>query len=314
MATSVEVAHEDEVMGNPSGVQRFQAVRPVARPRTRSAGLEHVGVVVPGGAINAETGYVRGHGTRIDAAGLRSTLAGVVERVNKLVAVRALRARYVPEVGDVVVGRVTGVRPRRWGVDIGAMSEAALLLSAVTLPGGLQRRRTHEDELNMRRFFEEGDLVSAEVQELWHDGAAALHTRSLRYGRLSGGALVVVQSALVKRAKKHFHVLACGVRAILGNNGYIFLDFPLSTDGADPNPDAAPESVAKGVDAHHRRIIARVANSIKALDGQFIAISPTTVADVYDASIEQDVSVVEMLRDDVARAICARAKDLREQA
>lgn len=285
--------------------RHFHAVRPVARPRTRSAALEHVGVVVPGGAIDADAGYVRGHGTRIDSTGLRSTLAGVVERVNKLVAVRALRARYVPEVGDVVVGRVTTVRPRRWGVDIGAMSEAALLLSAVTLPGGVQRRRTHEDELNMRRFYEEGDLVSAEVQELWNDGSAALHTRSLRYGRLSDGSLVVVQAALVKRAKKHFHVLDCGVRAILGNNGFIFLDFPMESDG---------ETQKKAVDADHRRILARVANAIMALDGQFIAISPVTVADVYKASVEQNVGLVEMLRDDVARAICARARDLREQA
>ena len=28
------------------------------------------------------------------------------------------------------------------------------MLSAVNLPGGVQRRRTYEDELNMREFFE----------------------------------------------------------------------------------------------------------------------------------------------------------------
>lgn len=281
--------------------QRFHAVRPVARSLARSAALEHVGVVIPGGPIDAGVGYVRGHGTRVETTGLRSTLAGVVERVNKLVAVRALRARYTPEVGDVVVGRIISVRPRRWGVDIGAAAEATLMLSAVTLPGGLQRRRTNEDELNMRSFFTEGDLVSAEVQELWHDGSAALHTRSLRYGRCTSGSLVMVQAGLVQRAKKHFHTLDCGVRAILGNNGFIFLDWPLD-DGK------------KGDSIEHRRTIARVMNAIRALDAQFIAISPKTIAEVYNSSIEQGVDIVHMLREDVARAVCVRAKELREQA
>ncbi len=226
----------------------------------------------------------------------------MVERVNKLVAVRALRARYVPEVGDVVVGRVTNVRPRRWAVDIGAPTEGALLLSAVTLPGAVQRRRTHEDELNMRQYFAEGDLVSAEVQELWNDGSAALHTRSLRYGRLEGGCLVCVQAALVKRAKKHFHVLECGVHTILGNNGFIFLAMP--KEGR----------AGMAVTPEERERIARVRNAIVALDGQFIAISPKTIDEVYAASVEQGVGLVAMTRPDVAAAICGRARELRSQA
>lgn len=46
---------------------------------------------------------------------LVATACGVVERVNKLVSVRTLRSRYGAEVGDVVVGRVTEVRPARLG-------------------------------------------------------------------------------------------------------------------------------------------------------------------------------------------------------
>lgn len=33
------------------------------------------------------------------------------------------------------------------------------MLSAVSLPGGIQRRRTAEDELQMREIFKEGDIV-----------------------------------------------------------------------------------------------------------------------------------------------------------
>ena len=77
------------------------------------------------------------------------------------------------------------------------------MLSSVNLPGGvqvsicsqvslkpiltvpLQRRKLESDELQMRTFFEEGDLLVAEVQAFFSDGAMSLHTRSLRYGKAS---------------------------------------------------------------------------------------------------------------------------------
>lgn len=37
----------------------------------------------------------------------------------------------------------------------------------------------------MREFFREGDLISAEVQLIQEDGTLSLHTRSLRYGKVT---------------------------------------------------------------------------------------------------------------------------------
>ena len=42
-------------------------------------------------------------------------------------------------------------------------------------------RKTAEDELAMREYLMEGDLISAEVQMVRHDGAVDLHTRNLKY-------------------------------------------------------------------------------------------------------------------------------------
>lgn len=52
---------------------------------------------------------------------------------------------------------------KRWKVDLASRHEASLLLSAVNLPGGIQRRRNAEDELRMREVFKEGDLLSVSV-------------------------------------------------------------------------------------------------------------------------------------------------------
>lgn len=121
-------------------------------------------VVTPGDPIVAEPGCLRGHGTlMLDDGTLVATVAGVVKRVNKLVSVRPLRARYHGEVGDVVIGRIVEIGAKRWRADVKGRQDALLMLSSINLPGGEQRRRTAEDQLNMRQFYVEHDLLSAEV-------------------------------------------------------------------------------------------------------------------------------------------------------
>ena len=36
----------------------------------------------------------------------------------------------------------------------------------------------------MRNFFAEGDLLSAEIQAFFQDGAASLQTRNFKYGKV----------------------------------------------------------------------------------------------------------------------------------
>lgn len=64
------------------------------------------------------------------------------------------------DVGDVTVGRITTVGEKRWKVDTHAKQDAVLLLSAIDLPGDARRRRTAADQLRMRDFFVENDLIS----------------------------------------------------------------------------------------------------------------------------------------------------------
>jgi exosome complex component RRP4 len=110
-------------------------------------------------------------------------------------------------------------------VDIGAHQDAVLQLSSVNLPGGAQRKRTSQDQLEMRTLFIENDLISAEVQQVnSSDGAVALHTRSLRYGKLENGRLVCVPQSRVRRLKQHFVTLdEIGVDILLGTNGWIWV-------------------------------------------------------------------------------------------
>lgn len=50
-------------------------------------------LALPGEPLSAPEGYLRGHGTQLSKldGSLRSTVAGSIERVNKLVSVRAFQ-------------------------------------------------------------------------------------------------------------------------------------------------------------------------------------------------------------------------------
>ena len=88
---------------------------------------------------------------------------------------------------------------------------------------GEQRMRTNEDQLQMRTVFTECDLISAEIQNIGADGQISLHTRSLKYGKLENGQLIIVPSTLLKRLPQHYISFPWGIDCILGRNGFIWI-------------------------------------------------------------------------------------------
>lgn len=104
-----------------------------------------------------------------------------------MICVKALKTRYIGEAGDIVVGRITEVQRKRWKVETNSRLDSVLLFSSMNLPGGELKRRSAEDELAMTGFLQEGDLIGAEVQAVFYDGAVSLYTRSLKYGKLGRG-------------------------------------------------------------------------------------------------------------------------------
>lgn len=72
---------------------------------------------------------------------------------DRVICVKPIRSFYRPDVGDIVVGRIVSVDHGRWLVDINSYQHAVLNLTAINLPGGVQRRRDEEDKLQMRTFF-----------------------------------------------------------------------------------------------------------------------------------------------------------------
>mmetsp|Transcript_25139 Transcript_25139/g.59975 ORF Transcript_25139/g.59975 Transcript_25139/m.59975 type:complete len:270 (+) Transcript_25139:230-1039(+) len=252
-------------------------------------------LVTPGQEISCTDAFLRGHGTYVVDGRLLASVAGVVQRVNKLVSVVPLRSRYAGNVGDVIIGRVLELGQKRWLVDVCSSKGGILLLSSINLPSGEQRRRTQEDSLNMREIYAEGDLVSAEVHSVMHDGAISLHTRNDKYGKLRHGILVEVPPVLIRRTKHRFHSLPAevGVDMIIAANGLVWL-----------SASGSPEEVT----AEQRGSISRVRNAVLALSRSFIQVDALAVMGVYSASVSLNIPPARMFDEEVLGKITAEVR------
>ncbi|KAK0287481.1 Exosome complex component rrp4 [Friedmanniomyces endolithicus] len=269
-------------------------------------------MLTPGQTVTDDPQWMRGHGTFAETSGtaIRSTLAGTLQKTNKLLSIVPLRARYTPEIGDLVIGRIVEVQSRRWKVDVAAPLLAHLPLSSINLPGGVLRKRTSVDELNIRAFFGEGELLVAEVQSLFQDGSASLHTRSLKYGKLRNGYFMAVSGmgggAGVVRAKRQIFTLQTArgggeVDVLLGVNGYIWIArHDRSADGKAGDTEVGLNRLEETastsmyssqndeIGAETRRAIGRVAGCIRSLVQGGVKVEEKTVRSAYEASLELD--------------------------
>jgi len=290
-----------------------------------------ISIVTPGEIVTSDPQWMRGHGTYLlrneDCGGsdvemedgadtiavgggsggggssIVATVAGTVQKVNKLLSVKPLRARYAPEIGDLVVGRITEVQSRRWRVDVNSTLAAHLLLSSINLPGGILRKRTSTDELQIRSFFSEGDLLVAEVQSLFQDGAASLHTRSLKYGKLRNGYFLKVKAGGIVRGKSHIVTLEAAngageVDVILGVNGYVWvskkvtLQAPPGGESITRLEEEASEAIYSNVNEDiapiTRREIARIGNCVRAMVRWNVRVDEEVLNAVYLSALEFD--------------------------
>uniref|UniRef100_A0A8C8D816 Ribosomal RNA-processing protein 4 n=1 Tax=Oncorhynchus tshawytscha TaxID=74940 RepID=A0A8C8D816_ONCTS len=264
---------------------RLPTIRKQVSLSSSLSALDGKDLVVPGDVITSDTGFMRGHGTYMDEEKLTASVAGEVERVNKLICVRPLKTRFNGEVGDVVVGRITEVQQKRWKVDTNSRLDSVLLLSSVNLPGG-------ELVSGMDIY------VQAEVQSVFSDGALSLHTRSLKYGKLGQGVLVQLSPSLIKRQKTHFHNLPCGASIILGNNGFVWL-YP--TPGHQDEEAGGYYTSLEPVSLSDREVISRLRNCLLALGAHKVLLYDTSVLYCYESSLPHQIK--DILKPEVMEEI-----------
>ena len=179
--------------------------------------------LVTPGELLAEGDYLAGENTYMEANKIYASRIGLADTENKKVNVVALRAFYVPKIGDIVIGTVTEVGFNGWTIDIKAPYSAMLRASEV-----LSRQfKPQADELS--QVLNAGDLIVAKIAsyDRAHDPQLTVGEPGL--GKITRGQIMKVTPTKIPRVigKKGSMISMIkqetGCQIILGVNGVILV-------------------------------------------------------------------------------------------
>ncbi|PMB74693.1 RNA-binding protein [Candidatus Bathyarchaeota archaeon] len=184
--------------------------------------FEEKQLVVPGDLI-AEDDYIAGENTYSEGKRIYASRIGIVDYENKKVNVVALRAFYIPKVGDIVIGTVTEIGFNGWTVDINSPYQAILRASdALSRPFRPQR-----DDLS--QVLDIGDLIVAKITayDRAHDPQLTVAEPGL--GKITRGQIIKITPTKIPRVigRKGSMISMIkqetGCQIILGLNGVILV-------------------------------------------------------------------------------------------
>jgi exosome complex component RRP4 len=179
-------------------------------------------LVTPGDLI-AEGEYIAGENAYTEDNKIYASRIGLVEYEDKKVNIVALRAFYIPRIGDRVIGTVVEVGFNGWTVDIDAPYQAMLRASNV-----LSRPfKPQQDDLS--QVLDVGDLVVAKIlaYDRTHDPQLTVGEPEL--GKITRGQIVRITPTKIPRVigRKGSMISIIqqetGCHIILGLNGVILI-------------------------------------------------------------------------------------------
>ncbi len=186
-------------------------------------------VVVPGDLL-AEGNYRNGNGTFKELGKIFASVIGLAVVKGNVIHVVPLEGVYIPKAGDEVIGKIVDVSLTTWQVDIKSPYFGVLHASnAVDLPFNPLRT-------NIRRYFDLGDTIFAEVISFDRTRDPVLTTKGKGLGKLRGGKLVEVFPTKIPRliGRKGSMISMIkretGCKVVVGQNGMIWISGRTSED------------------------------------------------------------------------------------
>ncbi|MGC8998341.1 MAG: exosome complex RNA-binding protein Rrp4 [Candidatus Bathyarchaeia archaeon] len=175
------------------------------------------------GDLLAEGDYIAGENTYKVDNRIYAARVGLVEYEDKKVSVVALRAFYIPRVGDTVIGTVVEVGFSGWVVDINAPYLAILRASDVL------NRPFKPQKNDLTEVLDVGDLVVAKIVSYDRTHNPQLSVDEPGLGKITRGQIVKITPTKIPRVigKKGSMISMIkqetGCHIILGHNGIILI-------------------------------------------------------------------------------------------
>lgn len=149
-------------------------------------------LVTPGDLL-AEGNYAAGENTFKENDKLYATRVGLVDYDERRVSVVALKAFYIPNIGDTIIGKVTDVTIGGWLLDINAPYPAMLRASDV------MERSFHPQKDELTSIFDVGDLIIAKIVSYDRTRDPLLSIREPGLGKITQGQIVEVTPTKIPR-------------------------------------------------------------------------------------------------------------------
>ncbi len=149
-------------------------------------------IVIPGDLL-AEGNFKSGDGVIKKGNAFYSTIMGLFQNKGEYIQVKALKGKYMPRSGDLVIGKVVEVGLTNWIVEIGSPYSAVLLANNAT------EKRFDPVKDDARKIFDLGDIILAKIASFDRTRDPSLLTNERGLGKLRGGRVLEIEAAHIPR-------------------------------------------------------------------------------------------------------------------
>ena len=215
--------------------------------------VEDKKVVVPGDVLAIGMDYLPAGGAFRDKDKVIASQVGVATVNERLIRVIPLAGNYVPQRGDVVIGKVADMTYSSWFVDVEYAYEAVLSIKEATSD-------FVERGAELTDYFNIGDYMIAKLVNVTKSKAMDLSLRGPGLRKIQGGKIIYVTPAKIPRiVGKGGSMItlvkdATGCQIIAGQNGRIWIS------GKDPEMERKATEALMLINekAHTRGLTERV--------------------------------------------------------
>lgn len=179
-------------------------------------------LVIPGELL-AEGDFIVGENVYREGNQLYSQKIGLVFVEGKTVNVVALRGKYIPKVGDVVIGQVVDTSMGGWTLDIRSCYDGTLSVSDVTgrsFGPGLE---------SLTSILGIGEIVVGQIVAFDRARGPSITIQGPGFGRVEGGVVISIKPTRIRRVigKKGSMInminQESGCDILVGQNGKILI-------------------------------------------------------------------------------------------
>ena len=149
-------------------------------------------VVIPGEILAEGLDYVPSQGTFREGNNILASQVGIMNIEGRAIKIIPLSGRYLPKVGDTIIGKVVDVLMSGWRLDINSAYTAVLSLRDGTtsyIPKGA----------DLIKYYDIGDYLVAKVTNVTSQRLVDLTMKGPGLKKITGGTIIKVNHTKVPR-------------------------------------------------------------------------------------------------------------------